>query len=66
MPNHPSKAVPKDHPLMIAWEDFKATPVYTDTLRWAGMANEGNLWAMFVAGWKCGQGIDPMGHIPGL
>lgn len=42
----------KDHPDMIAWEAYKATPGYANTLRWATEAQhtEGSLWAAFIAG----------------
>lgn len=28
-------AVPKDHPLMVAWNAYKLTEDYANTLRWA-------------------------------
>lgn len=29
--------VPQDHPLMIAWTAYKATPEYANTLHWASL-----------------------------
>ncbi len=49
-----STPVPKDHPLMIEWDAYKATEEYANTKRWAGHAEhvEGSLWAAFVHGWE--------------
>lgn len=44
--------VPKDHPLMIAWEAYKSSDDYRNTKRWAAHPEhiEGCLWAAFVSG----------------
>lgn len=45
--------VPQDHPLMKAWNAYKATEDYSNTLHWAGEGkqfSEGSLWAAFMAG----------------
>lgn len=59
--------VPKDHPLMLAWETYKATADYTNTrfhleTKFAGdfrpLASEaidGALWAAFERGWRAGD-----------
>lgn len=59
-----STQLPKDHPLMIAWEAHKASDEYVNSLRWAQYVRqddnlrlshphvEGSLWALFVAGWE--------------
>lgn len=41
-----------NHPLMLAWEAYKATDEYANTKRWASHPEhaEGSLWAAFVAG----------------
>jgi hypothetical protein len=45
-------AVPKDHPLMKAWEEYRSSPAYTNTFKWAADLEhrQGSLWAAFVAG----------------
>ncbi len=47
--------VPGDHPLMIAWTAYMATPEYANTKKWAMHAEhtEGSLWAAFVEGCPC-------------
>jgi len=46
--------VPHDHPLMKAWEAYKATPEFDNTVNWThnGQHVEGALWAAFDAGFK--------------
>lgn len=46
--------VPKDDPLMIAWEAYTATDKYANTKRWAIHPEhvEGSLWAAFMEGFK--------------
>lgn len=48
-----SQQVPKDAPVIKAWEAHKATEEYTDSLKWAAHpeAVEGSLWALFYAGY---------------
>lgn len=45
-------AVPADSPLMIAWEAYKKTPEFANTLKWATHPEHavGSLWASFCAG----------------
>lgn len=45
--------VPDDHPLMIAWNEYKAGPDFENTKQWATAPKhtEGSLWAAFMAGW---------------
>lgn len=49
--------VPADHPLMIAWKAYEATPEYENTARWVVKPEhtKGSLWAAFVAGWTARQ-----------
>lgn len=46
--------LPKDHPLMVAWEAFKATEEFENAQRWAAYRQhvDGALWAAFSAGYK--------------
>jgi hypothetical protein len=46
--------VPKDSPLMKAWERYKASDEYENTRRWAlhDKHVDGSLWAAFVEGWN--------------
>lgn len=46
--------VPKDDPLMIAWEVFKQTEHYENAKRWAKHPEhlEGSLWAMYEQGFR--------------
>ncbi len=56
--------VPDDHPLMIAWNAYKATDDYANTVKWASNVEwvkepdnaAGQLWGAFVAGWRAGTG----------
>lgn len=51
---HAQRPVGPNEPVMVAWNAHKATEDYANTLRWAGQSNEGNLWAMFLAGFGSG------------
>lgn len=55
-------ALPKDAPLMVAWEAYKATDDYANTRRWATHAEhtEGSLWGAFMAGYFAAQGWIPV------
>lgn len=53
----PQQAVPRDHPLMIAWEEWRQSDQYANTLKWAGESNVGNLWAAFSAGFQGGTEV---------
>ena len=46
--------VPKDDPLMIAWEAYKATDEYANTRHWAlkDAHVDGSLWAAFSEGFN--------------
>lgn len=46
--------VPKDHPLMKAWDAYKKGDEYANTARWARSSEhtEGSLWASFEEGWR--------------
>ena len=48
--NNPETLVPNDHPLKIAWDAYKKTEDYRNTVRWAGEGGVGGLWAAFMAG----------------
>lgn len=37
-------------PIMIAWNAYKESEAYANTIRWAGKSNEGSLWAAFTEG----------------
>lgn len=43
--------LPKDDPRLIAWEKYKQTDEFKNTIRWAGVINVGSLWAAFLVGW---------------
>lgn len=67
-----STALPKDAPLMVAWEAFKATDDYANTHKWARTPRvedhddgslvmtwphtEGSLWGAFMAGYFAALG----------
>mgnify|MGYP006908218295 CR=1 FL=1 len=59
--------VPKDAPLMVAWEAFMQTEDYTNCLRWLNRKEgspsngEGELWAAFCAGWNAAGGEPAFG-----
>jgi len=48
--------VPKDHPMMKAWEAHVATDDFANTKQWAAHEEHlmGSLWAVFVAGFIAG------------
>lgn len=47
-------ALPKDHPLVKAFEAYKETPDYRNSFRWAAHPEhrDGSLWAAFEQGWN--------------
>jgi hypothetical protein len=51
--------VPKDHPLMVAWEAYKASDEYANSKKWAAHPEhlEGSLWTLFMAGFQSAQGV---------
>lgn len=46
--------VPEDHPLMLAWKEFKLTDEYHNSKKWASHPEhvEGSLWTAFMMGWN--------------
>lgn len=44
----------KNDPLMIAWNNYKLTPEYQNSKKWATNPDhvDGSLWAVFEAGFK--------------
>lgn len=42
-----------DHPMMVAWNEFKATEEFANAERWAHSPEhlDGSLWAVFIKGW---------------
>ena len=49
--------IPKDDPMMIAWEKLKQTKEYENS-RSGACRGEGALWFAFVEGWKAGKGAN--------
>ena len=51
--------VPKDSPLMKAWEEYKASADYANSCKWARHASDefvdGSLWAAFAEGFRISQ-----------
>ena len=49
-----SQQLPKDHPLVLAWEVYKKAEEYSNTRNWAAYEAhvDGSLWASFSAGWN--------------
>lgn len=47
--------LPDDHPLKIAWEEYKQSKSYANTRQWALQEDhvDGSLWAAFSFGWYC-------------
>jgi hypothetical protein len=47
------RACAPDEPVMVAWNAYKATDDYRNSLKWCGAGHaEGSLWACFLAGFK--------------
>lgn len=46
--------LPKDDPLIVAWEAHKATEEHANDVRWAKVEAHtvGSLWSAFEAGWR--------------
>jgi hypothetical protein len=66
------QALPKDSPIMKAWDEYVASPEFANSKRWAEAITvvakddqqvvahphlEGSLWAAFTAGIRAGQTI---------
>lgn len=65
--------VPTDHPLMVAWEAYKADPEYSNTRKWAlhDAHVDGSLWHAFAGGFQraaldnaAGQDVEIAGRSP--
>lgn len=54
MTNLAMQALDRDDPRVVAWEAFKSTDEYENSVRWARnpVHIEGALWAAFVAGFE--------------
>lgn len=53
------RAVGENEPLKVAWNTYKETADYANTLKWANVGEpyaEGSLWAAFMAGYYAGGG----------
>ena len=50
------KALPNDHPLMLAWSAHTKTDEFENSKRWAATHEhrDGSLWALFLAGYRAG------------
>lgn len=55
-------ALPKDDPIMLAWEVYKITPEYANSRNWAKHDEhlDGSLWAAFLSGYQARTA-----HVPG-
>ncbi len=47
-------ALPENHPIMLAWNEYKLTDGFENTKKWAMYEDhvEGSLWTAFVAGYN--------------
>lgn len=56
--------VPNDHPLKLAWEQFRSTEEFSNSRQWASKDEhlDGSLWAAFVAGWYRAGGEPANGY----
>jgi hypothetical protein len=54
-------AVPKGHPLIVAWDAWKQTDGFANTRKWAHVEEhlEGSLWAAFMEGWLAAERAAP-------
>ncbi len=56
----------KDSSIILAWEEFKTTGEYKNSLKWArhsdGRHTEGSLWAMFIKGFMMATEHQPRTH----
>lgn len=46
--------LPKDSPIVRAWEEYRQTSDYANTRRWVlhPEHRDGSLWAVFMRGWQ--------------
>lgn len=46
--------LPKNHPIMLAWDRYKSTDDYANSFRWAGHEEHraGSMWTAFLAGFN--------------
>lgn len=51
--------VSADHPMLIAWEQYKQTSDYANTKKWAAHDEhvDGSLWASFVQGYNAALSV---------
>lgn len=52
-----SQQLPENHPLRIAWEQYKASATFANSKHWAVHPEhtDGSLWTAFVAGYDAAQ-----------
>lgn len=52
--NEVYQPLPDDDPVMVAWNLYKTTEDYANTLKWAAYKEHrvGSLWACFLEGWR--------------
>lgn len=45
--------LPKDHPMMVAWDTYRATEEYRNSFKWASDVQHrpGSMWAAFMTGY---------------
>lgn len=56
-----STPIPIDHPLFLAWVDYKASEDFENSAKWAldPQHTEGSMWAAFMNGWQARDGVVP-------
>lgn len=47
------KQIPRNHPMLVAWGEFRNTPEFASLRRYAQQPDtlDGALWSIFEAGW---------------
>lgn len=48
--------LPKDHPMIKSWDQFKTTADYNEPLQWLNTPHqEGTLWWIYAHGWQAAE-----------
>jgi hypothetical protein len=55
------QALPKDSPIMVAWEKYKSSDEYANSRKWAASEKyvDGSMWAAFLAGYQASAPSQP-------
>jgi len=61
------QALPHDDPLMLAWENWKTTPEFSNARDWIMRARDhvdGSIWRAYMEGWNAHRRATALAGIP--